>query len=478
MNFVSWKHITATALLLSHLQSPLHSEQWKRNEFATQRYEINGTGGRNNPLRRPLETPISDDEVFVRFRIRYDARSIDSPGKDEGEFFVLWLDQVEGNDSSTHGSATPNLGIHVFENENRFMARFSPSSQKFSAKKLEGDREYLIVGRLWKSSGGASKPFDQLELWVDPIPEAENSPDASASSTKSISEVRWLGFSTGAKTEVEDSIIVWDVDMAKTWERILKLPQKPDHYKVPQPETRQTIQFTKHVYPILKTRCFKCHAGNDAKEGVRLDVLDEVLNQTAPRNASASRLIKLVADGEMPPEGEPLGAEEIATLSTWIDEGLDWDEKLLPTPIPVTKHWSFQPLRRPTIPSVRNNDWIRTPVDAFIARKHEELGLSPAAPADVQTLARRLSLDILGLPPTNRANTDIDSLLSNPAYGERWGRHWLDVARWAESNGHQHNRHRAFAWRYRDWVVDAFNSDKPYDNFIREQIAGDEILPR
>jgi hypothetical protein len=454
----------------------LGNSTWKRNGFATQRFDVQGTGGRNNPLRRKLTAAFSGDELFVRFRIRYDAATIDSPPEDSGEFLVLWLDDAEGSDGSTHSAGVPNAGIHVSGNDNRFMVRYGPSAERFG-RKLEGDRDFLVIARLGKSVSGSQEPFDQLSLWVDPGAAAEFQPDASTSSRKSITAVNWIGFSTGAKTEIDDRIELWDIGLARSWQQILGLPIETEPDSAPLTEQPRTIDFAQHVYPILKSRCFQCHAGEEAKQGVRLDVWDEVLNQTTPRQAASSHLFQLVTDGEMPPEGDALTPEELAVLSTWIDEGVQWDESLLPTPIPMTDHWAFQPLRRPAVPEVRNSDWIRTPVDAFIARRHEERGLTPSPPASSVVLRRRLSLDLLGLPPSESSESDSDDLLGDPAYGERWGRHWLDVARWAESNGHQHNRHRPYAWRYRDWVIDAFNTDKPFADFVRQQIAGDELQP-
>ncbi|NND95844.1 MAG: DUF1549 domain-containing protein, partial [Pirellulaceae bacterium] len=423
-----------------HAVEPMLSEPWKRDGFATQRFEINGTGTRNNPLRRQLSEPFSGDEIFVRYRIRYDRHSIDTPTENDGEFFVLWMDDSEGNDASTHSAGVPNLGIHVLEDENRFMIRFGPGGQKF-ADKLTGDREYLVVGRLWKSVPGPREAFDQLDLWVDPQNGAEFKPDASTSSAKSIQQVRWIGFSTGAKTESSDKIEVWDIDIAGSWNAILKLPlpTRPDKPVIPR---QPTVQFAQDVYPILKARCFECHAGDEAIEGVRLDVLDEAINQTAPRDAIESRLYQLAAQGKMPPEGDKLSQQELTVLRAWIDEGMDWDEGLLPAPIPVTDHWAFQPIKRPNVPVVKDVDWVRTAVDAFVKRKHEELGLTHAAQAAPHTLGRRLSLDLLGLPPVDNESQSMDGLLNRPEYGQRWARHWLDVARWAESNGHQHNRNR------------------------------------
>ena len=455
--------------------------QWKRNGLATPWYEIEGTGGRNNSLRRPLREPYLGDELFVRYRLRYRAETIDTPADGDGEFFVLWLDDAEGDDFSTHSQQAPNLGLHVNGQQNRFMARYHSSGEKFSAV-LQGDREFLVVGRLWKSTPGDGEPFDCLDLWIDPAADDERSPDASVTSQKAISEVRWIGFSTGAKTEIGDKIAVGDVELAATWHSILGLPSSTDPaVDEPVAAAQRTVHFAEHVYPILKTHCFECHAGSDATEGVRLDAWDDVLNQVTPYNARDSRLFQLVTAGEMPPDGEPLDAAAQKILAGWIDEGVDWDETLLPTPVPTTDHWAFQPIDRPAIPAVSRSAWVRTPVDAFIARRHEQLGVAPAAEADAATLRRRISLDLTGLPPApdmaEVSASELDTLLTSQAYGERWGRHWLDVARWAESNGHQHNRNRPHAWRYRDWVVDAFSSGKPYDQFIRQQIAGDQMTP-
>ena len=453
----------------------LFVDEWQRNGLVSRQFVITGTEGRSNPLKRPLRQPLDDDEVFVRYRLRYDAHSLDLPTEDEGEFFVLWLDNVDGGDANTHSGGVPNLGIHVSGNDNRFMVRFSSGGERF-ADTLEGDREYLLVGRLWKSRSGANEPFDQWDLWVDPTADAEFSPDASAKSPKAISVIRWMGFSTGRKTEIDDRIVVSDITIAKTWQEILNLPATESSTPAHPEKIEPTVSFVSDVLPLLESRCFECHSGDQPESELRLDVLDEVINQTAPRNAHASRLFEVVHQGDMPPEGNPLTAEELSILQAWIDEGLDWDEQRLPTPIPQIDHWAFRPIERPVVPSVTNTDWVRTPVDAFIARQHEQRGIRPAPVASANTLARRLSLDLTGLPVSAfPSSMTVDDLLNHPAYGERWGRHWLDVARWAESNGHQHNRDRPHAWRYRDWVVAAFNEDVPYDQFVRQQLAGDEL---
>ena len=452
---------------------------WVRNGFAATRFEITGTGNRNNPLRRKLTAPFDGEELFVRYRLRYDAASIDSPDDGDGEFFVLWMDDEEGADESTHSGGVPNIGLHVADGENRFMVRYASGGEKFGPP-LVGDREFLIVGRLWKSQPGAEQPFDRWDLWVDPAADAEFAPDSSVKNAKSISTVRWIGFSTGRKTEATDRIEVWDVDVAIDWRTILGLPPKSDAQEnVPMRPAEQTVSFRGDVYPLLKSRCFACHAGDEPESDVRLDVADEVLNQTTPFHADESRLYQLIANGEMPPEGKPkLDDSQVAMLKTWIDEGVEWDESLLPTPVPQTSHWSFQPIRRQVVPRVKKANWVRTPIDAFIAHRQEELGLVPAPEADAATLARRIALDLTGLPPEPDDDVaDVDSLLESTVYGERWARHWLDVARWGESNGYQHNRDRPYAWRYRDWVVEAFHRDLPFDQFLAAQIAGDELQP-
>jgi hypothetical protein len=264
----------------------------------------------------------------------------------------------------------------------------------------------------------------------------------------------------------------------------------------------RTVDFKTDVYPILEAHCFACHRGRKAESGYRLDQRDELLgmNNGEPLveigRSARSRLIHLVsgqvAEKRMPPEddGDRLSAEDVGMLRAWIDQGLKWDEALLPSLADELDHWAFKPVAEPAPPQIEDPRWLRTPVDAFVARAHREHGLAPAAEAPRRELVRRLSLDLLGLPPTNDevetfvadAAPDayeqlVDRYLESPHYGEHWARHWLDVARWADTEGYETNTLRPFAWRYRDYVVDSFNRDKPFDRFLREQLAGDELLP-
>lgn len=472
----------------------LASGQWKRNGLATERFLINGTGGRNNPLRKSLQASFNGDEFFVRFNLRYHLDGLDSPPETSGEFFVLWLDENEGNDGSPHAANIPNIGVHVQGDQNRFMIRYNSANQKF-ADPIKGDRNYAVVGRLWKSTVGKNQVFDQLSLWVDPASTEEFKPDISVQSKSSLTTIKWIGFSTGAKTEIEDQIEVWDIQTARSWREIMGLPvEAADPNYAPdmlRPPANKTISFREHIHPILNKHCFRCHAGDDAKDSIRLDSIDEVLQHVSPLRHADSQLYQLIMSKEMPPDGKSLSAKELKQVAAWIDEGLDWDSNLLPAPIPASDHWAFQPISRPSIPSIKSkkhatgqvasghfSGWVRNPIDAFIAAKQIDAGLTPNPPADQPTLQRRTSLTLHGLPPEVFKPTeqiDIQDLLSTPRYGQHFARYWLDIARWAESNGHQHNRDRKHAWRYRDWVINAFSQGMPFDQFLRDQIAGDEL---
>ena len=255
------------------------------------------------------------------------------------------------------------------------------------------------------------------------------------------------------------------------------------------------VDFEKEVRPLLVDRCASCHGEKKQKALLRLDRRADAMKGgengavIVAGNPEASPLFQRVvstdADEVMPSKGERLTEREVAVLRQWIAEGAVWpDDGSLADPFALAKgHWAFTPPRKATVPAGEH------PVDFFITAKHRELGLTPAPEADRRTLLRRVTLDLTGLPPgvedaaaflssTNSTyETLVDRLLVSPRYGERWGRFWLDLARWAESDGYEANDLRASAWRYRDYVVKAFNDDLPYDAFLREQIAGDELSP-
>ena len=264
--------------------------------------------------------------------------------------------------------------------------------------------------------------------------------------------------------------------------------------------------FEKKIRPLLVDNCYNCHSANtNAKGGLRVDDHRGLLvgggsgPAIVPGDAAKSLLIQAVKyDGlEMPPK-KRLANEQIADLEKWIQDGAVWPKTEVSAEIgkPNEKyerlrkeHWAWQPLRTAAVPQPLDGSWARSDVNRFLLAKLEENGLSPVADADRRTLLRRLTFDLTGLPPTTEevdafladassqaVEKVVDRLLASQAYGERWGRHWLDVARYGESTGSSRNVPYPQAWKYRDYVIDAFNNDKPYDQFIREQIAGD-LLP-
>ena len=275
--------------------------------------------------------------------------------------------------------------------------------------------------------------------------------------------------------------------------------------------SEQTEFFEKQVRPILVRNCQSCH---NARSGVAgLDLTSDagfrrggesgpVINQSNP---DESRLLKAISYQEtlkMPPKGR-LKDEEIAVLTAWVKMGAPWpvQAEAVSEAKPKNKttvreftetekaFWAFQPMQSPAVPRVKNQAWVKSPVDAFILQKLEEKNLMPAPPADKLTLLRRATFDLTGLPPTETEISDfladrspdafkkvVERLLESPRYGEKWGRHWLDVARYADSTGNDEDHRYPHAWKYRDYVIESFNRDLPYDQFVREQIAGD-LLP-
>ena len=265
------------------------------------------------------------------------------------------------------------------------------------------------------------------------------------------------------------------------------------------PSATHKVDFSKEIQPLLAKHCFECHGPKKQKNDLRLDVKESALKggesgpSILPGKSAESRLIHLVAgldkESVMPPKGERLTPEQIGLLRGWIDQGAIWPE---PTGInnnnPL-EWWSLKPLVRPLVPDVRGTGFsIQNPVDAFIVTKLRERKLAQSPEADRRTLIRRLYFDLIGLPPSPEevaafmANKDpqayaklVDKLLASPRHGERWARHWLDVVRFAESDGFETNQPRPNAWHYRDYVIRAFNEDKPYDRFVLEQLAGDQF---
>ena len=292
-----------------------------------------------------------------------------------------------------------------------------------------------------------------------------------------------------------------------------------DPAKLPPAATRP-INFEEDIQPIFAKHCYSCHGPDKQKSDVRLDVKEKALSggDSGPvilsGKSAESPLIHFVAgvveDKVMPQKGERLSSAQIGLLRAWIDQGAEWPDDLS-TGAHATNYWAFKPLVRPAVPEVSksvlsesvisrkpnarslNTVSLMTddsPIDRFILAKLNEKGLTLAPRADKATLLRRASFDLLGLPTTpaeldafiadrstNAFEKVVDRLLSSPQYGERWARHWLDLARFAESDGFEFDKMREHAWHYRDYLVRSFNEDKPYAQFIREQIAGDALEP-
>ncbi len=264
-------------------------------------------------------------------------------------------------------------------------------------------------------------------------------------------------------------------------------------------ETSAVI-FEPKVLPVLEQNCVKCHSGEGAQGKLDVRTRASLLRggskgpAVIPGDSSNSPLYQRVARGEMPLGGKPLSEAERDLIKQWIDQGAkaespDTTAAAIGTSARDRSHWAFQPPRRPAVPQVANRGRVRNPIDAFLLAELEKRGLRFSPDADRVRLIRRATFDLTGLPPTPEEVADflkdtsvlayekvIDRLLSSPRYGERWGRHWLDLAGYADSEGVlAADVVRPNAWRYRDYVIRAFNSDKPYDRFVMEQIAGDEL---
>jgi mono/diheme cytochrome c family protein len=287
---------------------------------------------------------------------------------------------------------------------------------------------------------------------------------------------------------------------------IIALLHAAGHAEQPAPPTAEQLEFFESkVRPLFSERCSECHGAEEQWAGLRLDSRQALIDggESGPAIVSGkvdeSRLIMAVrqtGDLQMPPDGK-LDDVQIAALESWVAMGAPWPASELP-PVDAKAdaartHWAFQPIATPEPPSVEHADWVRTPVDAFVLAKLEAAGLAPAPAADRRTLIRRVTFDLTGLPPTPAeveafvADPDpnayamlVERLLASPRYGEHWARLWLDVARYSDTKGYVYGREERFfvhAPAFRDWVVNAFNTDLPYDKFLLLQLAADQAAP-
>ncbi len=282
---------------------------------------------------------------------------------------------------------------------------------------------------------------------------------------------------------------------------------RADDASIPAEPTADQLQFfEEQVRPLLAARCQTCHGEEKQNGNLRLDHIGTILGggdsgpAIVPGDAEISLLIEAIRyqSFEMPPDGQ-LAEEEIAILVEWVAMGAPWpggDRTAIQRAPDVAisdedrAFWSFQPVVDLAVPVVQNGAWCRNAIDSFILARQEAVGLSPAPEADSRTLIRRLTFDLTGLPPTpdeveefvNDGSPDaydrlVDRLLASPRYGEHGAHYWLDLVRYAESDGYKQDGYRENAWRYRDYVIRSLNDDKPYDQFVREQLAGDELAP-
>ena len=266
-----------------------------------------------------------------------------------------------------------------------------------------------------------------------------------------------------------------------------------------QPAVAAEPDYDREVKPILRAHCFRCHGVRKQEADLRLDTAAAALKGSengsviVPRQPDKSRLLHRVRSQDketrMPPEGAALSAREIATLTAWIGSGAKHPDDELPESDP-TDHWAFRPPVRPAVPRPTDSAWIRNPIDAFLATQHRQQGLVHSHSAPPAVLLRRAALDLVGLPPTpaeltaflndqrpDRWDHAINRLLQNPRHGERWGRHWMDVWRYSDWYGYQKQLRNSsrHIWRWRDWIVDSLNADRPYDEMVQQMLAADEL---
>jgi len=244
--------------------------------------------------------------------------------------------------------------------------------------------------------------------------------------------------------------------------------------------------FESTIRPILRTNCLACHSDKNLSSGLSLETRESILKggNRGPNTDHILNAIRQTGDLKMPP-GRKLKDDQIAALERWIKDGMPVPESLMKAKRRGADHWAFQPPKKATLPEVKNTAWAKNPIDRFILARLDKAAITPSPEADRETLLRRVSLDLIGLPPTAKERADfladtrpdayeraVDRLLASPHYGERWGRQWLDLARYADSDGYTIDAPREI-WKYRDWVINAINKDQPFDQFVIEQFAGD-----
>ncbi|MDR3689530.1 MAG: PSD1 and planctomycete cytochrome C domain-containing protein [Fimbriimonas sp.] len=277
----------------------------------------------------------------------------------------------------------------------------------------------------------------------------------------------------------------------------INLPNSPQSSTAPT-KTQEDF-FEARIRPVLASNCYACHGGGAHSSGLRLDSKAGLLKGGdrgpaivlgSPDKSLLMHVVRQNTNLKMPPSGPKLSADQIADLSAWIQDGAPWPTSVTPAPRTKEVWWSFQPVRQPVVPHMGDASWVANPIDAYVLDRLRAAHMKPAPPADRRTLLRRVTYDLTGLPPNesdmesfltdrspNAYGKVVDRLLASPRYGERWARHWMDVARYADTKGYvfQEDRNYPNAYTYRDWLIQAFNEDLPYDKFVVAQIAADRL---
>src|SRR3954452_24120764 len=288
---------------------------------------------------------------------------------------------------------------------------------------------------------------------------------------------------------VVDSYKMAGMRMSKVWVGLIALGAST--------LAAQTTATTPAAVGLLRTNCSPCHSERNRSSGLSMDNRAAILQggnrgpaikPGAPGESLLVQAIEQTGDLKIPPAGR-LSAEQVSTIRAWIEQGMIWPELAQDQKRKGADHWAFQPPKAVSPPDVKTAGWTGNPIDRFVMAKLEKEGIRPSPEADRDTLLRRVSLDLTGLPPSPREIQDfradqapdayekvVSRLLASPHYGERWGRHWLDLARYADSDGFEKDTGRPYAWRYRNWVIESLNRDLPFDQFTVEQLAGD-LLP-
>ena len=265
--------------------------------------------------------------------------------------------------------------------------------------------------------------------------------------------------------------------------------------------SEETVDYQKQVRHVLQDRCISCHGALRQEGGLRLDTAAAAIKggdsgaAIQPGKAAESAMLDRIAAKDlsvrMPPEGEPLKPEEISAIRLWIEQGANAPADEVPESDP-RDHWAFRTPVRPTVPVAQNPEWAVNPIDGFVAAMHQEKGVTAQPAADRYTWLRRVTVDLTGLPPTyseldaflndqspDAWETIVDRLLASPQYGERWGRHWMDIWRYSDwwGLGAEVRNSQKHIWHWRDWIIESHNADKPYDQMLREMLAADELYP-